>query len=182
MEGLGRSVAKTRLSPLVWSLLGLFFAFLSAFFYSLPMYYSLLLGGAFLLISGFTDIIDGMVARLTGKVSDRGSFLDSNFDRIAEIAVFSGMVYGKKVDPFLAIITLSLSLLVSYSRAKGEALSIKMMGVGFGERAERIILLALFSFLSLINFELLNLGLLIILVLSALTFLQRVKHILKSLP
>jgi len=179
LEVLGLKLSK--LEPKVWSLLGLFLAFLSGLSYSLPFSFSMLLGGIFLLASGFTDVIDGAVARVTGKASDKGAFLDSNLDRLSEVLVFSGIMYGKKGEPLLIILTLSLSLLVSYSRAKGEALGLKMMGVGLGERAERVILLALFSFLSPLNLQIFNLGLIVIILLSSFTFVQRIIYGIKNL-
>jgi archaetidylinositol phosphate synthase len=102
-------------------------------------------GSSLILLGGFLDIADGSVARITKGVSKRGSFLDSTGDRISEAVIFIGIAEGGFVEPTLCMIALSLSFLVSYSRAKAESLNLSLAGVGVGERAERLFLLAVIS-------------------------------------
>jgi len=108
------------------------------------------LGGALLLASGLLDILDGQVARLGGMSSTFGAFYDSSLDRVGEAALFSGLALhfmrgglapGDVVwGVMLAIVALSASLLVSYTRARAEGLGLDNR-VGIAARAERIVVL-----------------------------------------
>jgi CDP-diacylglycerol--glycerol-3-phosphate 3-phosphatidyltransferase len=107
------------------------------------------IGGALVLLGGFVDIVDGLVAKRGGTASVFGSFYDSTTDRIAEICVMLGVMslyLGKEPnigDPRMAYVVcaaLAGSLMVSYTRAKAESLGIDCK-VGLMQRAERIILL-----------------------------------------
>lgn len=104
-----------------------------------------ILGSSLILLGGFLDIVDGSVARATKRMSKRGSFLDSTGDRISEAVIFIGIAEGGLVEPILSMIALSLSFLVSYTRAKAESLQLGLAGLGIGERAERLLLLAIVS-------------------------------------
>ncbi|HEY4681570.1 MAG TPA: CDP-alcohol phosphatidyltransferase family protein [Nitrosarchaeum sp.] len=143
LEKIGNAFASTGLSPNFWTLVGLVFALASALVYGLGMEFGLIIGGILLLVSGFFDMVDGQVARATGKTSQKGSYLDSMFDKIAEVAIFLGLLIGGYAEPYLVILAITLSLLVSYARAKSDALSIKLQGVGIGERAERLLVIAI---------------------------------------
>ncbi|MCP8307785.1 MAG: CDP-alcohol phosphatidyltransferase family protein [archaeon] len=173
---LGLYIAKTGLPPFFWSSFGLMMAFLSCLSYSSIFFKNGLYGGIFLLISGFADVLDGSVARAKGLVSSRGAFLDSTFDRLGELMVFTGILIGRLSDPFLILMTLSFSLLVSYARARGESLGISLSGTGIGERAERILVLSIASIFGYTNY-----GVIIVLALASITFLQRVILIVKAL-
>ena len=88
--------AATGLSPNFWTGVGIAFAFASAIAYGLNIEFALIIGGALLLVSGFFDIVDGQVARVTNKTSKKGAFLDSIFDKIAEVLIFLGILISKK--------------------------------------------------------------------------------------
>jgi len=124
---------------------GLVFSILSGFAYFHAGYWGQSAGGILILAAGWFDIVDGAVARVTGNVSKRGAFLDSTLDRVAEVAIFLGILAGGLAPPELVLSALSLSLLVSYTRAKGDALGIRLSGVGIGERSERLLILAVAS-------------------------------------
>ena len=104
-----------------------------------------------LLIGGFFDIVDGSVARRTKQLSLKGSFLDSTGDRISESVIFIGIAVGNLAEPIWCMVALSLSLLVSYVRAKAESLGVDLAGLGVGERAERLLILAIVSLLPTAN-------------------------------
>ena len=91
------------------------------------------IGGVLLLLSGFFDIVDGSVARVTNKMSRKGAFLDSIFDKLAEVVIFSGIALGQLADSFWCIVGLGMSLLVSYTRARAESLGERLQGTGIGE-------------------------------------------------
>ena len=143
LEKIGKTFASTGLSPNFWTVVGFVFAIIAALVYGLGLEFGLIIGGILLLVSGFFDMVDGQVARATGKTSQKGSYLDSMFDKIAEVAIFLGLLIGGYAEPYLVILAITLSLLVSYARAKSDALSIKLQGVGIGERAERLLVIAI---------------------------------------
>jgi len=174
------------LTPNQISLLGVLAALFSAYFYWISQFEAALLLAAalFLLISGFFDALDGVLARLYGEVSVLGGFLDSLLDRYADAFVFVGIVFGWLVtEPlwlFGGLTALMGSLLVSYSRARAEAAGVKMETVGIAERAERIIILVVASLLSLLWQDALRWSVLLLAVLTNLTVLQRVIHFRKA--
>jgi archaetidylinositol phosphate synthase len=148
MAKLGTSFAGTGLSADFWTGVGLALAFLAGAIYALPVigfnwYTTAVLGGVALLVSGFFDIVDGSVARVTGKSTKKGAFLDSSFDKIAETAVFLGIAAGGLGQPLWVMLALALSLLVSYTRARAESVGVELKGIGIGERAERLLIIAL---------------------------------------
>lgn len=127
--------------------------------------------GILLLLSGLFDATDGIMARLYGEESNFGAFLDSILDRVSEIILYSTLMYSKLVDWWLGLTALSASLMVSYARARGEQLGAKMKGVGIAERPERLLILAAATFL-----DQLNVGVLLIALLSVITVLQRIRR------
>jgi CDP-diacylglycerol---glycerol-3-phosphate 3-phosphatidyltransferase len=128
-------------SPLVFNLLGLGLGIASGMAFALG---HLPLGGALILLSGVADVLDGDVARRRGLVSDAGAFIDSTLDRFAEMAVFAGLTfyYQSGLAVLLAVIALGGSLMVSYTRARGESLGV-LCKLGVLQRAERMLLLGL---------------------------------------
>ncbi|MEE3213536.1 MAG: CDP-alcohol phosphatidyltransferase family protein, partial [Thermoproteota archaeon] len=147
---------------------GLIFAFVSSLIYGLKFEYSLILGGAILLISGFFDIVDGQVARYTNKITKSGGFLDSVFDKIAEVSIFFGILIGGYAEPYLVFLAVTLSLLVSYTRAIADTLTIKLQGIGIGERAERLLVIAI---IGMIGF--MEIAIIIVIIIAAITLIQR---------
>ncbi len=168
LEKIGKVFASTGLSPNFWTLVGFVFALGSALVYGLGLEFGLIIGGILLLISGFFDMVDGQVARITGKTSQKGSYLDSMFDKIAEVAIFLGLLVGGYVEPYLVLLAITLSLLVSYARAKSDALNIKLQGVGIGERAERLLVIAIIGILGYME-----LAVIIVVIIAGITLVQR---------
>ena len=102
-----------------------------------------------LIVTGFTDLFDGAVAKASGSASIRGAFFDSVTDRVADAFLFAGCAWyladhggGRVVILPLGI--LAAAFLVSYQRAKAESLGIAARG-GLMERAERLIVLGVRS-------------------------------------
>jgi len=110
----------------------------------------LLAGGIVFLSGGGLDLMDGALARLTGKVSPFGALLDSVFDRLSEAALFVGLaIYALREDLgedrqvfFITVLLLALifSQVVSYLRARGEGLGV-FTKAGLMTRPERVVLL-----------------------------------------
>ena len=176
LEKLGSSFASTGISPTGWSVIGLVFAFASAFFYGWNMEFSLIIGGIVLLVAGFFDIVDGQVARATKKITKTGGFLDSVFDKIAEVAIFFGILVGGFAEPYLVFLAISLSLLVSYTRSKAESLGIKLQGIGIGERAERLLVIAIVGIIGFMEY-----AVIIVIIIAGITFVQRIIIAVKEL-
>ncbi|RSN50896.1 phosphatidylinositol phosphate synthase, partial [Actinomadura sp. WAC 06369] len=89
------------------------------------------------------DMLDGAVARVTGKISRFGAFLDSTMDRVADAAIFSGLMIGlyrdgQEVLAGAALYCLVSGVVVSYAKARAEGLGYTC-NVGIAERAERLI-------------------------------------------
>ena len=100
--------------------------------------------GWLIVLGGAADVFDGRIARARGITSSYGAFLDSALDRFAETFAFFGIVVYFAGDAWMALATtaaLAGSLLVSYTRARGEALGVGGAG-GVMQRAERLVLLA----------------------------------------
>jgi CDP-diacylglycerol---glycerol-3-phosphate 3-phosphatidyltransferase len=101
-------------------------------------------GGWLVLLGGAADVFDGRIARARGIASSYGAFMDSTLDRFAETLTFLGLIVYFAAVPAMVLATaaaLGGSLLVSYTRARGEALGITGSG-GVMQRAERLVLLA----------------------------------------
>jgi Phosphatidylglycerophosphate synthase len=136
---------------------------------------------ALVALSSLMDVIDGAVARASGRTTPFGSYLDSVTDRASD-AMFITAIAVLGANAYLSLVTLMFSFLVSYARSKGELLGVKMEGVGLMERGERAILLLLASIAAAAGSLLAcNIIMLIIAVLSAVTVIQRSVHIKRSL-
>ena len=175
LQSIGRIFASTGISPNVWTVVGLIFAFVSSIVYGINFEFSLILGGVILLISGFFDIVDGQVARYTNKITKSGGFLDSIFDKIAEVSIFFGILIGGYTEPYLVFLAITLSLLVSYTRAKADTLGIKLQGIGIGERAERLLVIAIVGMLGFMEA-----AVIIVIIIAAITLVQRIIVLAKN--
>ena len=176
LEKMGKGFAATGLSPNFWTVVGLGFALLSAIVYGMGIEFGLIIGGVLLLVSGFFDMVDGQVARVTGKTSKVGSYLDSMFDKIAETAIFLGILVGGYAEPYLVLLAITLSLLVSYARAKSDSLNIKLQGIGIGERAERLLVIAIIGIIGYMEP-----AVIIVVIIAGITLIQRMIFTTKNI-
>ncbi|WP_242394233.1 CDP-alcohol phosphatidyltransferase family protein [Anaeromyxobacter oryzisoli] len=100
------------------------------------------LGGWTFLFGASLDFIDGRVARATGRVSRAGAFLDSTLDRVGELLIFGGLAicYRGSIVLLAPLAAAGASLVVSYARARGEALGAgDVAKIGGMQRPERIV-------------------------------------------
>ena len=184
------------LTPNMISLIGITLSFLAAVVYGLAGNQSLvisfgvrfplqslmlLLAVALLLASGFSDTLDGVLARNYQQATSFGGFLDSLLDRYADAIVFSGIIIGGLCDVSWGLAALAGSMLVSYSRARAEAAGIKMESVGLAERAERMLILAAVTAAALFWLPSLRWGIILLAILSNFTVLQRGLHVYRWL-
>jgi archaetidylinositol phosphate synthase len=193
MTRLGTSFASTGLSANFWTGVGLAIsiaagvAYASPAFIDIDRYVAAVIGSVLLLISGFFDIVDGSVARVTKQASKKGAFLDSSFDKISEVVIFAGIALGGLADPLWCLVALGISILVSYTRARAESLGVELKGIGIGERAERMLILAIIGMvpLHLIQDSMLQTGLywavIIVAVVAGITLIQRIAATAKKL-
>ncbi|NPA22743.1 MAG: CDP-alcohol phosphatidyltransferase family protein [Crenarchaeota archaeon] len=101
---------------------------------------------ALFITSSLMDIIDGAVARIHGRVSKRGAFLDSTCDRYVDalMMITAFILCNDTMTRLLIIICLVGSYMTSYARARAESLGAELRGIGLIERGERVILLIIF--------------------------------------
>lgn len=142
----------------------------------------------------FSDIVDGAMARASGRVSPFGAFLDSTLDRVADAAIFAGLAmyfFGPGESDALgalAIYCLVTGMLTSYARARAEGLGMEAK-VGIAERATRLVSILVITGLADIANLLgageralwaipITLGLLA--VASTITVVQRILHVRKQ--
>jgi archaetidylinositol phosphate synthase len=176
LEKVGKGFAATGLSPNFWTVVGLIIALASAIVYGMGMEFGLIIGGILLLVSGFFDMVDGQVARVTGKTSKKGEYLDSMFDKISEVAIFLGILVGGYAEPYLVLLAITLSLLVSYARAKSDLINIKLQGIGIGERAERLLVIAIIGIIGFMDY-----AVVIVVIIAGITLIQRMIYTAKNI-
>ncbi len=131
------------------------------------------LAGILILLSGGFDLLDGVVARISGKVTAFGAFLDSLLDRYSDAILFLGIgiyLIDNSFNVLLTALVFIGTFLISYVRARAEGLGLTC-NVGIMERPERIILLALGGI-----FNILVPVLWILLIFTHFTVLQRIYH------
>lgn len=162
-------IVRIGLSPNHITLVGLLLSLLSAFFFYLN---NLIFGGILILLTGFFDALDGVVARLSNRVTKWGGILDSSIDRYSEMIILSGVIIGNLCDLLWGLLSIMGSFMVSYTRARGEVEGIKLSSIGLMERAERMLLLAIFSII-----EQLWLGIILLAVFSNATAIHRLLYI-----
>ncbi len=113
----------------------------------------LLLGGVLLVLSSACDMLDGTVARISGRKTEFGAFLDSTLDRFSDFAVYAGIAtYYARLPTanvtfmLLALVAMLNAFLISYAKARAEDF-IASCGVGFWQRGERstAVLIAAFA-------------------------------------
>jgi CDP-diacylglycerol--glycerol-3-phosphate 3-phosphatidyltransferase len=170
---IARLIARTGVSPNFLTVVG--------FLATLGVAYVLALGhqrvaGLLMVPVGLLDAVDGAVARTMSRATRFGAFLDSTLDRFAEIALYLGLLYlygGTTVETVLIYLTITGSLMVSYTRARAEGLDVECK-VGLFGRFERLGVLVLGLVL-----ERTVIALIILAIFSNLTALQRMWHVRK---
>jgi CDP-diacylglycerol--glycerol-3-phosphate 3-phosphatidyltransferase len=170
LEPLARLINRTGISPNLLTVMG--FVLTVGVAYVLATGH-LQIGGVLLAVAGLFDALDGTLARLAGRRSHFGAFLDSTVDRFSEAVIFMGLLvhytqHGGRQESFLIYATLVGSLMVSYVRARAESIGIECKG-GILTRFERAVVLVV----GLILNQML-IALWIMAILSNFTALQRI--------
>jgi CDP-diacylglycerol--glycerol-3-phosphate 3-phosphatidyltransferase len=166
----GLLLRKTGMSPDHLTILGITVAVIAAFAIGNGF---LRAGLALVILAALPDMLDGALAKASNTASQRGAFFDSVVDRVTDSVLFGGVAwyFASEKSPHLALLPMAImgvSSLISYERAKAEALGLHAKG-GLMERAERIIVLCI----GLLFDSILVPILWIMLVLTTITAIQR---------
>jgi archaetidylinositol phosphate synthase len=141
-------------NPNMLSWVGLILAFLAGllFFFSFESerHYFLLVGAVVVLISGYFDALDGKVAKLAGKASNKGDYLDHVFDRYADIFMIGGVAVSAWCNPYIGILALVGVLLTSYMGTQAQAVGAPRLYAGLLGRADRVVLSTIFPIIQFI--------------------------------
>jgi phosphatidylglycerophosphate synthase len=167
----GRSIGKTGVSPNLVTVSGTVLVGIGCFLVIREQH---VLGASIILAGGLFDLIDGAIAKSMKAETKKGAFLDSTTDRLSDGMVFATVVWIMVDNPLglaLALVAMVLGFLVSYIKARAEALGFSS-DVGIAERAERVSLIAVGLIL---NILVPMLGVLV--ALSVVTVVQRFVHV-----
>ncbi len=167
---------RTGLTPNVVTVLGLLGNFVGAYFIAVG---NLTLGGIIILLMGPIDALDGTMARLSGRTSEFGAFVDSVTDRYSELVILGGLLIhfqltGDIYGGVLAYVAAAGSVLVSYIRARAQSVGYDTK-IGILSRVERFLVLVPCL---IFNFPMIALW--ILAVLTNFTALQRIWHVRKQ--
>jgi CDP-diacylglycerol--glycerol-3-phosphate 3-phosphatidyltransferase len=147
------------------------------------------LGGVLFIIGSVCDTLDGRYSRMSGKGTPFGAFLDSTLDRIEEGIVLTAVAAyfadrGDELATAAVVVTVLGSLMVSYTRARAEALGVECK-VGLATRAVRVTILSaglvFAKGATILDVELLEPAIYVMAVLTTITVLQRVFHVRRAL-
>jgi CDP-diacylglycerol--glycerol-3-phosphate 3-phosphatidyltransferase len=177
---------ESRLTPNAISMVGLALNLVAAFLVTQRLFF---LAGVAFVVGSVMDTLDGRYSRMSGKGTAFGAFLDSTLDRIEEGAVLATVAAyfsarGDDLAVAAVVVTVLGSLMVSYTRARAEALGVECK-VGLATRPVRVVILSaglLFARgASLGDFQLLAPAIYAMAVLTSFTVLQRVLHVRTAL-
>jgi CDP-diacylglycerol---glycerol-3-phosphate 3-phosphatidyltransferase len=177
---------ESRLTPNAISLTGFALNVLAAALVWESLFF---LGGIAFVVGSVCDTLDGRYSRMSGKGTPFGAFLDSTLDRIEEGVVLTAVagyfaLHGNRVAAAAVVVAALASLMVSYTRARAEALGVECK-VGIATRPVRVVILSIGLIFargaSLGGFELLQPAVYVLAVLSVVTVAQRIWHVRREL-
>ncbi len=180
------ALIESRLTPNAISLTGLIGNLLAAFLVLQELW---IWAGVAFIVGSVMDTLDGRYSRMSGKGTPFGAFLDSTLDRIEEGVVLTAVaVYfvrtGDEIAVAAVVVAVLASLMVSYTRARAEALGVECK-VGLATRAVRVVIISaglLFAQgLGIGTFQLLEPAIYLLAGLTTVTVIQRVLHVREEL-
>jgi len=187
MRAIARNrLIESRLTPNAISLTGLVLNVVAAVLVTQEQF---VLAAVAFVVGSVMDMLDGRYSRMSGKGTPFGAFLDSSLDRIEEGVVLTAVAaYFAKTGDSLAVggVTLTIvgSLMVSYTRARAEALGVECK-VGFADRPTRVVILSIGLLFAegagLADFKLLEPAIYVMAALTTITVLQRIFHVRSEL-
>ena len=176
----------SRLTPNAISLTGLVLCLIAAALVFAEHYF---LGGIAFILGSVCDTLDGRYSRMSGKGTSFGAFLDSTLDRMEEGIVLTAVAYqfsqaGNDAAVAAVVVAVLASLMVSYTRARAEALGVECK-VGIADRAVRVVILSAGLVLAkgagILGVDLLEPAVWVLAGLSAITVGQRIFHVRQEL-
>jgi CDP-diacylglycerol--glycerol-3-phosphate 3-phosphatidyltransferase len=182
LQAIVNGLALTRISPNVLTFIGLVINTGAAIFFGFANSHNyvrfFLYAGLVIIGAGIFDMVDGRVARQTDQVTVFGAFFDSVIDRYSDVVLFLGLLvfYARGNRFFYVVLTafvMITSLMVSYTRARSEAL-IGSCKVGFMERPERVVLIILGALFE--RWDAMAPALWVLAVLSTITVIHRISY------
>ncbi len=185
-ELMREALIESRLTPNAISLTGLALNVVAAVLVWERYFF---LGGIAFIVGSVMDTLDGRYSRMSGKGTPFGAFLDSTLDRIEEGIVLTAVAgyfawQGDRVAAAAVVVAVLASLMVSYTRARAEALGVECK-VGIATRPVRVVILSvglLFAHgASLGDFQLLAPSVYVLAALSVVTVGQRIAHVRRAL-
>jgi CDP-diacylglycerol--glycerol-3-phosphate 3-phosphatidyltransferase len=167
---------ESRLTPNAISITGLILCVVAAVLVAERYFF---LGGVAFIVGSICDTLDGRYSRMSGKGTPFGAFLDSTLDRIEEgIVLTTVAAYFASRDMQFAVaacvVAVLASLMVSYTRARAEALGVECK-VGIADRAVRVVILS--AGLVFAGLDVLDIAVYVLAGLSAITVFQRIWHV-----
>jgi CDP-diacylglycerol--glycerol-3-phosphate 3-phosphatidyltransferase len=177
---------ESRLTPNAISLTGLIGNLIAAVLVWQELFF---LGGVAFILGSIMDTLDGRYSRMSGKGTPFGAFLDSTLDRIEEGIVLTAVAayfatQGDELAVAAVVVAVLASLMVSYTRARAEALGVECK-VGIANRAVRVVILSIGLVFAkgagLGDFELLAPAVYVLAGLSTITVFQRIVHVRSEL-
>jgi CDP-diacylglycerol--glycerol-3-phosphate 3-phosphatidyltransferase len=171
---------ESRLTPNAISITGLLLNIVAAVLVWQEMY---ILGGIAFIVGSICDTLDGRYSRMSGKGSQFGAFLDSTLDRIEEGIVLTAVAavfaaHDNQLAAAATVVAVLASLMVSYTRARAEALGVECK-VGIASRAVRVVILS--AGILLADVGLLAPSVYVLAGLGTITVLQRIFHVRSAL-
>ena len=175
------------IEPNILTYISLLFAFFSSLsiYFSYEYRYLLILSSLFILINGFLDAMDGKIARIKGKESKKGDFIDHAIDRFSDAFIIGGIIASQWVDKIIGISAFASVMLVSYIGTQAQAIGYKRIYSGILGRADRItilffaLLIQFFLPNKIYGFYFLNFIMLYFIVTGIITILQRYIRVIK---
>jgi CDP-diacylglycerol--glycerol-3-phosphate 3-phosphatidyltransferase len=175
-------LARTRVTPNALTAAGVSLCLVAAVLVTFEQHDELLfywLGAAVFLVGSVLDILDGALARVGGKSTPFGAFLDSTTDRVGEGAMLAAIAlvfarHGNDLAVVVTVVAVAGSFLVPYARAKAEALGLRG-DVGLGSRAERVVVIT--GGLVLAPWGVLQWAIVLLAATAWLTVVQRILHV-----
>lgn len=181
-EAVRNALIESRLTPNAISLTGFVLCLVSAGLIFADM---IVLGGVAYIAGSVCDTLDGRYSRMSGKGTPFGAFLDSTLDRIEEGVVLTAVAFtfaqdGKGIEAAACALAILASVMVSYTRARAEALGVECK-VGIGSRATRVTVLAVglifANGLGIGDFSLLAPAVYVLAAMGVITTIQRIIHV-----
>ena len=196
---IGNILGKIGIHPNILTICGLILSLIACLFYANGSFFW---AAWIVVLAGTCDTLDGQLARTFNKKSAFGAFFDSTLDRYSDMLLYLGIAYhfagGKEIffkessaqsidaSPwmvFIIILTIAGSFMVSYTRARAEAIGVKC-NIGLMQRAERIVLLIIGSLLASIpgiGIYIIKLTLVVLAITTNITAIHRMLHVKSQL-